>query len=262
MYWVLQENLFNEYGYTQLLETLNKYDIPHTEVKIVPFIHDIIPDINPEGLVMVCGATSMTKIANRKNWFPGSFHNEDFTYEKWKENWGTELLNYEAIVCRFDEVAHHWDEFFIRPCEDTKSFSGTVMEWEEFYEWQPKVVGINEDLSPLQADTMVMMSPLKTIYTESRFFVVDGKVITGSIYKVGNTVRSSDIIDDDLWNYTQSMVDIWQPARAFVLDVALTPDGFKIIEVNNLNSAGYYKCDIQKIVLAIENMEFNSTEEQ
>ena len=53
-----------------------------------------------------------------------------------------------------------------------------------------------------------------------------------------------------------SSVDRFQPARAFVLDVADTLEGPKVIEVNNFNSAGLYACDVGKIVDAIEAMEF------
>ena len=45
-------------------------------------------------------------------------------------------------------------------------------------------------------------------------------------------------------------------ARAFVLDVADTLEGPKVIEVNNFNSAGLYACDVGKIVDAVEAMEF------
>ena len=48
---------------------------------------------------------------------------------------------------------------------------------------------------------------------------------------------------------------MWQPARAFVLDTALTPDGPRIVEVNCINSAGFYGADVKCIVVAVEAME-------
>jgi len=47
------------------------------------------------------------------------------------------------------------------------------------------------------------------------------------------------------------MVDMWQPADAFVLDIALTHNGYKVLEVNCLNSAGFYAADVSKLVQAI-----------
>jgi hypothetical protein len=38
------------------------------------------------------------------------------------------------------------------------------------------------------------------------------------------------------------------------MDIADTADGLKIVEVNNLNSAGWYRCDMQKLIMALESM--------
>jgi len=38
------------------------------------------------------------------------------------------------------------------------------------------------------------------------------------------------------------------------MDIADTPDGLKVIEINNINSAGFYDADPQKIIMAIEEM--------
>jgi hypothetical protein len=41
-----------------------------------------------------------------------------------------------------------------------------------------------------------------------------------------------------------------------VLDVGRVGDQLKVVEVNTLNSAGFYAADMQKLVEAIEAMEF------
>lgn len=33
--------MFNKYGYAELIKTLERYDIPHQGVKVIPFIHMI-----------------------------------------------------------------------------------------------------------------------------------------------------------------------------------------------------------------------------
>jgi len=62
------------------------------------------------------------------------------------------------------------------------------------------------------------------------------------------------------YEYAQRMVDIWCPARAFVIDIALTDDKDddcnKVIEINCINSSWFYQIDMQKFVMAIEDMEF------
>ena len=183
--------------------------------------------------------------------------NENFHYSKWRENLGENLLNYDAIVCRFDEVMQYFaDDFFIRPCEDTKSFTGEVYSWKKFDSWRTEVLNINNDFTMLKKDTMVSYCSVKQIFSEYRFFVVDGKIVTASQYKRGNTVLHNANIDQYIIDYANEMINTWQPARAFVIDIASTPNGCKVIEINNFNSAGFYACDVGKIVEAIEDMKF------
>jgi hypothetical protein len=256
MHWIVQNNLYSEAGYAALMETLERHQIPHTVVKVVPFSHELIPEIQPEGLVYVCGSTTLAKVACDRKWTPGSFINEDFHYSRWQAHLGRHLLNSHGIVTRFGEAAPPWNEFFVRPCEDTKTFSGAVMGAEEFLEWKHKVLDLHETYTTLDAQTQIVMSPVQEINREYRFFVVDGKVVTGSLYRMGRTVVSRQDIDPDVLAFAQRMVGLWEPARAFVLDVAVTPAGLRVIEINNINSAGFYACDVSKIVQAVEAMEF------
>ena len=43
-------------------------------------------------------------------------------------------------------------------------------------------------------------------------------------------------------------VDRFQPAPVFVIDVAETDSGEKIIEYNTFNSSGFYFCDVGQII--------------
>lgn len=133
--------------------------------------------------------------------------------------------------------------------QDTKSFTGRLFNWEHFVSWRDDHHAIG--------DAWVAMSSPKTIFREYRFFVVDGELVTWSQYKLGNTVtwHLSDV-DDDIKEFAQKMVNIWQPARAFVIDIALTQEGCKIVELNNINSAGFYGSNINRFIVAIENMVF------
>lgn len=258
MHFVVQNNLYNELGYDDIKTTLEKFQIPHTFVKVIPFSHELIPDIIIEDDVIVLGATTMSEIAKNKNWTPGSFINENFDVDKWMENVGDNLLNYDSVLSTFKDVDDRFNEFFIRPCLDTKSFSGQCFTYNEFDEWRYKVINLDETYSSLNADTMVSYCSLKHIYQEYRFFIIDKKIITGSQYKQGSRVIYNSNIDDDIIYYTQSIVNMWQPARAFVVDIAVLDNRlFKIIEYNNINSAGFYAADVQKIILNLNDMNFS-----
>ena len=267
MHWIVQNNLHREHGHIQLIDFLTKMDIPFTEVKVVPFSYDLPleermePFVNPPNPVMISGSVALAHAAKTAGWIPGSFHNENHDYQVWKQHYGNHLLNADAIVCRFSEVIDTWDEFFIRPCGDTKSFSGLCLDWEEFKLWKHKILDLKEYYTTVDENTMVMYGPIKQIYREARFFIVDGKVVTYSTYKIGSSIIHVQETPPTMIEYAERMVDIWQPARAFVIDIALTDDaddGYnKIIEINGINCSGFYEIDIQKFVMAIEEMDFS-----
>jgi hypothetical protein len=202
------------------------------------------------------GATTMIGIAQERNWTPGAFYNENFNHEKWVDNLGKDLLNYDSEVCRFADINPGYNPFFVRPCEDRKVFSGQVIDKANFEVWKRHTDQASySGYTTLTPDTMVAVSPLKAIHAEWRFFVVDGKIVTGSLYKRGDRVIHLPLLHrEDAELFAEKMVEKWQPDRAFVMDVALTDDGHKVIEYNCLNSAGFYKANVAKIVTAIEEM--------
>jgi hypothetical protein len=117
---------------------------------------------------------------------------------------------------------------------------------------------VNDPLSisvhTLADPTMVCRK--KEIWNETRTWIIDQRVVTCSGYKVGTIKRytSPEQVDQRIVDYANECAQVWSPNRAYVLDVADTADGLKIVEINNLNSAGWYKADMQKLVMALEDM--------
>jgi hypothetical protein len=102
-----------------------------------------------------------------------------------------------------------------------------------------------------------VISPLREIAQETRCWIVDRKLVTASVYRRYETVIYESNVDEDVRAFAQSIAEeAWQPHRAYVLDVARVGDQLKVVEVNTLNSAGFYAADMQKLVEAIEAMEF------
>ena len=100
--------------------------------------------------------------------------------------------------------------------------------------------------------TRNLVSPTKDIQQEVRCWVVGGKVVTTSLYKMGSRVVYENYDHQtEYWDYAQSMVDKYQPAEAFVIDIALADDKLRIIEVNNINCAGFYHCNMNKLIEAL-----------
>jgi hypothetical protein len=274
MHWIVQGNLDKTEGLKLLIELLVQKNIAHTLVKTIPF-SDIVVDVNidvndynekniprlkiNEKNIVTFGSYSLALAAKKFGWSPGSFINENYEFDKWLRGWGKEnLLNGNAIQGKVKDIESmipsHWNKVFSRPTEDTKSFAGQVMDVEDFKTWISRVK-INTDRI-LDSETDIVISEVKVIHNEYRLFIVDGKFVTGSLYKLGDKVVTSEFVPSSIIDYAHKMISIWKPDRAFVLDIACTPEGNKVIEINNINSSGFYKSDISKIIDAIELMKF------
>jgi len=259
MHWILQSDIYREEGYESLRDAIRRMDIPNTEVKMIPFSHEIVPEPVVENPAVVMGSISLCNYAKEKGWAPGAFINGyNFNHSAYKCGYGKHLLNYDAHVVKFgeaDTADPNLDVFFLRPYDDSKCFAGEIISRCDFQDWQEKVRRIqDENYTTISTETVVTVASVKKILREYRFFVVDGRVITGSLYKMGNRVTYQSQVDDDVSRFAQRMTYQFEPDRAFVLDIALTEDGFKVIEVNCFNAAGFYACDVTKIIHAVEGM--------
>jgi hypothetical protein len=248
--WVIQPNVFKEENYEIIYESLDRAGINFQIVDIEPFTRKLTPEVNHDGPIMVYGSALLTKIAIEREWKPGTFSNENFRHEAWVEHWGKECLNYDAKVFALNEAEFEGLQF-VRPSKDLKSFSGQMVEGERFPFWREKLLAQSKHIPE---DTNIIVAPLKNILTETRFFSANGAVITGSIYRIGrNTIYKSDYAPQARI-YAEQMIKIWQPADAFVIDVALMEDGnYKIIETNCINCSGFYHADISKVIQTLDS---------
>lgn len=258
MHWVLQENVWREPEYDNLIATLDRFELPKSIHKVVPFIGELIPEVEPLDDKVICfGAYSMRRIAKKNGWIPGVYDLEEFDFRVQLEHWGNRMLNADSEVLRFGDVKFEGSAF-IRPIEDSKSFSGKVFNDDEFDEWKVKVIALGKDSgATLDADSLVQMCRTKEIYTEVRYWIVDKNIATRSIYKKGSRVTYDANVDSRFDFFAAGCVSDmswgWNPLKAFCLDVCETPDGMRIVEINTLNAAGLYAADTQKLVMALED---------
>lgn len=270
MLWIVQNNLYNEEAYDAFIAALEACGQPYQVVKVVPFAHILDPEIGPQtGKVMTWGATTLDWIAKDRGWTPGTYYNENFDQRIWHPIYGKDALNADAEFYEFGSIPAFTGSRFIRPVHDLKVFAGMVLDGEDLEKWKTEVWDISDGYSTLTPQTPVTVSRIKEIECEARFFVVDGHVVTGSLYRQwGSTKKERLAPEDFMWEFAQEMVDRWQPAKAFVIDVALVDeeltegmtDGerdveMKVIEVNTINSSGFYAADPLEIVKAIVELE-------
>lgn len=254
MHWVIQDQFYNPAGHLRLLEVLTQMGLPHWVVKVDPATKTLTPEPDLVNPVMVCGSSTMCGIANSKGWNPGSFLNDNFDFQIWGSRFGELALNHDARMVPFGEVQNWFPQFFIRVVDDSKAFPGGVWNWEDFAIRQRMVLAGNDRSRSLKPDTLVVVAPIKHLLFERRYFVVEGKVISSSLYRVGGKPQISDVPDEECDAFVQKAIIRFMPARAFVIDVAGTPEGIRVVEINCFNSAAFYACNIGKLVEAIEGL--------
>jgi len=133
---------------------------------------------------------------------------------------------------------------FIRPVGDTKAFNAGVVDAAGF-----------ETLRGRYPDEIAILAPVRTFHSETRCWVVDGRIVTASLYRRGGQILySCRDVPPDVLDFAARCIAAWNPSPAYVLDVAETSDGPRIIETNCLSAAGHYDADLQRIVATIEDL--------
>lgn len=244
MHWIIQDDLYPEAGLSELRVVLSRLDIPHSFHRVPPGEGRLEPEIAPSGRVFVIGGYSLSRIAQERGWAPGSLPVPGFL--SWG-TWSDHLLNFPAWEVWADELkgSHIGGPqlpFFCRPMEDSKKFTGRV--FYSYEELQEFVRG--------RGHVHLLLSNLRGIYRETRVWIVGQEPVAWSTYKEGGVAYFHPGISDDVLEFARARASEWNPAAAYVMDIAETPNGLKIVEINNINAAGLYAANIGKLVMALE----------
>ena len=257
MHYLIHTNIFKEPHYNDLVEFIQKNELSHEIVPFKPFVEEL--EIEYTGKDIWCwGSVSMSRLAKKYDWQPGSMLNDNHDFEVYMMHYRENMLNWGGEVMPAGAPLPVWaDYFFARPTKDSKAFSGQLFEAMEWYRWIEQAVqpGNISGGQPFTKNTRVLIAPLShNIQQEVRCWVVGGKVVTASRYKLGAKASYENYDDESFYvDFAQKMVDIYQPAEAFVLDVCLADDQLKVVEINCINCAGFYHANMNKLMTAIEN---------
>jgi len=255
MFYIVQDNLFrweNHIESISLQEHMDRLGLEYETVQILPFI-DTIEFKTQRKDVFAFGALKMARIAKKYDWKPGVIMTPNHDYNVYKNYYKEHLLNYDSKVIKIKED-FDWEieQYFIRPTEDTKTFTGKVFEKDEWKNYKHYLL-TNGHETTLTEDTPIQIATPKKLYKEIRFFIVGGKISTCSQYRLGYKLALSVDVDQEAYDFVNEMIKIYQLAEAFVLDVALTKDGWKIVEPGCCSCAGFYKSNIPKLLISLEN---------
>lgn len=255
MYYIVQENLFKEEGHAKLIYSLERFNIPYELVNVQPFIEEVEFKTDRKD-VFVFGSLKLARLSKKYGWNPGAVITENHDYEVYSQHYKDYLLNYDSRIYELqDDFPWVHDQHFIRPCLDSKIFTGRVFCEDEWPSVRENLL-LNSEWSSVTPESKIQVANPKNITQEVRFWVVGGKIVTQSTYRRGCFLVYDNVVDQDAIDFAQEMVNLFQLAESFVIDLALTPSGWKIIECGSVSCAGFYDADMQKIIMALEE-EYN-----
>jgi hypothetical protein len=250
MYYIIQENVFREENYNNLITSLDRLKLDYEIVKILPFIDTFEFKTNRKD-VFPFGAVKMSRLSRKFDWTPGSQLNDNHDYLVYKDHYKENLLNYDSKIIKFGDDFFQKERFFARPTKDTKVFTGKEFDMEEWNKLKEDSL-TNGHSALLDLNTEIQISSVKKIQQEIRFWIVKGKIITASQYTLGGRYCLNNMIDQAAYDFCDEMIKIFQLNDAFVIDVCLHNNKYKIVECGCINSAGFYKADLQKLIISLE----------
>lgn len=252
--WVIQKNGINLLAGESIQTAVESDGGEVIHASVVPSIGAIICHLNePKGNnVIPYGSTAMVELARIKKW-KGLFINDQFNSTSWNMH-RIDMLNRDAKVMKISDI-HDFvrdqdfkDKVFIRPHLNRKLFTGFELTFHDLF-------NISQSLrigrTKVTQEDEITVASSKEIFSETRWFVVDGKVIDGSAYRVRGRQFMYNIKNDHEIKEAQKLADVWLPHPTCVMDVAETQYGLKVVEFNCFNSSGFYHHDIPKIIKAV-----------
>lgn len=255
MYLLIQSNVHKNPDFDLIYPVLDELAIAYEKIALTSDITELTIQPNRND-VFVYGSVKLAMLAQKNShWYPGSFYGGNHLFEVNSRYYQDHLLNYTTHVAAFADDLN-WqpgEEKFIKPFNVAKIFTGKVFSKEK---WQIFVENhLTHSSHPLlNAHTQIQVSQPRDIIKEARLWIVAGQIVEAVYYRILKPIEFESQVTEDGIEFAKQMINIFNVAEAFVMDICLTDIGWKIVEVNCINSAGFFpNTDIKKIFKALNN---------
>lgn len=255
MKFIIQYNLINEDHLQKIRKAVEGF--PHEYVSVLPFSHEIRADEPLEGKDYIpYGSTLFVSLSHELNWKGCYFDLDKFNYSAFVKN-RNDMLNGNIITIKeaieYLKTQQSDKMWFTRPSKDLKQFTGLVNPSHECVEYFTNALAADtSSIAQLKPDTDIVLCEPRNIDAEYRWFVVNRKVVSGSMYRNSGFMLRQRVSDQKMIEEAQSFADKWLPHDNCVMDLALLDTGeVKVIEFNCLNGSGFYDNDEKAIFKAL-----------
>lgn len=192
-----------------------------------------------------------------KSMCPGAYYKTpELKYSYYCHQFGDDMLNSDFIMLPYGEIERRGSSFFgprffIRPDVVTKSFAGRVINFDDFAE-NPKALSQYEVID--KSEICVIASP-KEITCESRHLIVNKKVVTQSTYRYLDKLYIIPDVLQEMKDFAELKAkEAYNPDYVYIMDLAMTSNGVKIVEFNTFSCAGLYGMDTRKVIESVSEM--------
>ena len=289
--WLVEADVFQD-NTDKLIKTLKDNGYTYRILKYIPFDDDLpkrcLDLYGPGECVVFYGSLNFAHKLQKLNWTPGVYLNDKaFECTSYYPILGDMLVHSAYIMLPYGDLLRmkenlfkyifkYQNKVFIRPNSGSKEFTGMIVEEDNFEECI-KLAGFYD----VEPNLLVLISNVLNLEKEWRFVVVDGKVISGSLYRDWSAPESSrpgiatrDYVlrhshskheickDKQALAAAQKCADRYNPDRCWTIDVAKTEMGtYAILEIGCFSCAGMYGNNLEKIVRLVSASALKEWEE-
>lgn len=173
---------------------------------------------------------------------------------------GLMMLNSTFALVPVADLKSQWDDLrrrfssedlFLRPDSGAKAFSGQLVP--DFERFELREGPYLQSMSPTD---LCLVAPPRDIAAEFRAVVVDGMVVAGSRYRAEGRQAADGGMPDEVTTFANAVAaTLSLPDIAYMLDVAMTPDGSVfVVELNSFSCSDLYAADPLPVVRSIHGM--------
>jgi hypothetical protein len=215
---------------------------------------------DPDDAVFVYGSMNLMKwLLHQQKWPKLAWYDfRRLCCQRYYAHWGQYLLQRRYAFLPLAEVNRRKDwvfetfarneSVFIRPDDNAKSFSGGVVHRDGFSRWY-ELANFYEP----GPDCLAVVSAPQVIHAEWRLVIGGGKVVTASQYRREGREEVSAGYPAEAAAFAETVTrsNSFEPHPTYVMDVASTDDGYRLIEIGSVCCASLYACDLERLVNAI-----------
>lgn len=288
-FWLVEEKLYDDEFYIRLYDALDRNNISYKAVDyycningqrdIVDFMIKNHEDylFMPYGCIqyidwfkkVVSDCSPNTQINSALFFDLGKL-----SFPTYSSYWGKYLLNQNVVMTTYGELIRRKSFFyslfggdqkaiFVRPASNDKIFTGRLF-YEENFDKDVRHMGYSIE-QDFPKDMLVVVGEPFNIKNEWRFLIINGEVITSSLYNVNglNEEKAGCDVVEAVQMAEKVASDPWQPDDIYVLDICETKgNNIYTLEIGSINSAGWYSMDLDKVVCGIEKWKYKYLSEQ